>query len=164
MQQSESMPRLRIRLATVGDADVVAELLFAFNTEFETPTPSADEFAPRLRDMIASEAAFVVLAEVDHIGVGFALVTTRSTPYGDGPLAQLEELYVRSDLRGQGIGSQVMTLLVEEVRRRDGIEIHINVDEIDHDTRRFYEQHGFTNIQPGEEFAMLCYLRELPSA
>jgi hypothetical protein len=34
------------------------------------------------------------------------------------------------------------------VRERGGGEIHINVDEIDTDTRRFYERHGFVNIKP----------------
>jgi hypothetical protein len=29
------------------------------------------------------------------------------------------------------------------------------------DTRRFYECHGFADIQPGKDHRMLCYLREL---
>lgn len=60
---------------------------------------------------------------------------------------------------------RVGTVLLQEVDARlRGVgcgEIHINVDEIDHDTRRFYERHGFVNIQPGENYRMLCYLREL---
>lgn len=32
---------------------------------------------------------------------------------------------------------------------------------IDVDTRRFYERHGFTDIEPGTNYRMLCYLREL---
>ncbi len=35
------------------------------------------------------------------------------------------------------------------------------VEVIDHDTRRFYERHGFVNIEPGEDYRVLCYLREL---
>ena len=26
------------------------------------------------------------------------------------------------------------------------------------DTRRFYERHGFANIEPGEDYRMLCYI------
>ena len=40
-------------------------------------------------------------------------------------------------------------------------EMHINVDEIDVDTRRFYERHGFVNIEPGTDYRMLCYLQAL---
>ena len=36
--------------------------------------------------------------------------------------------------------------------------MHINVDEVDVDTRRFYERHGFRNIEPGVDYRMLCYI------
>jgi hypothetical protein len=29
------------------------------------------------------------------------------------------------------------------------------------DARRFYERHGFVNIELGTDYRMLCYLREL---
>lgn len=38
--------------------------------------------------------------------------------------------------------------------------MHTNVDEIDADTRRFDERHGFTNIQPGEDGRMVFSVRE----
>lgn len=39
--------------------------------------------------------------------------------------------------------------------------MHINVDEVDVDTRRFYERHGFFDIEPGKDYRMLCYIQEL---
>ncbi len=155
------------RLASVVDAVVVGRLLFDFNTEFETPTPSAADFADRFTTLLARPDVLVVLAEDPGAGsatstaTGFGLLTLRPTPYGDGPLAQLEELYVVPSLRDRGIGTALLTRAVAEVEARGGIEVHINVDEVDADTRRFYERHGFTNIQPGADYRMLCYLREL---
>ncbi|MDF3281531.1 MULTISPECIES: GNAT family N-acetyltransferase [unclassified Gordonia (in: high G+C Gram-positive bacteria)] len=156
-----SVPGRLVRLAGPGDAAVVGRLLFDFNTEFESPTPSADEFAGRFARLLARHDVLVVLAESDGEPTGFAYLTLRPTPYGDGPLAQLEELYVVPALRDGGIGTALLTRAVDEVLDRDAIEMHINVDEIDTDTRRFYERHGFTNIEPGEDYRMLCYLREL---
>lgn len=150
-----------VRLATPADAAVVGGLLFDFNTEFETPTPSADEFALRFDELLGRDDVLVVLAEDGGVATGFGYLTLRPTPYGDGPLAQLEELYVVPGLRDQGIGTAILTRAVDEVLARDAIEVHINVDEVDTDTRRFYERHGFTNIEPGEDYRMLCYLREL---
>ncbi|MBM0123611.1 GNAT family N-acetyltransferase [Pimelobacter simplex] len=157
------MDPMTVRLATSADAFVVGGLLFDFNTEFDTPTPTAADFGDRFTTLLARPDVFVVLAEDPATGdaTGFGLLTLRPTPYGDGPLAQLEELYVVPPLRDQGIGTALLTRAVAEVEERGGIEVHINVDEIDVDTRRFYERHGFTNIQPGEDFRMLCYLREL---
>ena len=39
--------------------------------------------------------------------------------------------------------------------------MHIGVDEVDTDTRRFYECHGFVNILPGTDYRMLFYEIEL---
>ena len=33
-----------------------------------------------------------------------------------------------------------------------------DVDEVDADTRRFYERHGFVNIEDGVDYRMLCYV------
>ncbi|QUD82483.1 GNAT family N-acetyltransferase [Gordonia polyisoprenivorans] len=156
-----TVPGRLVRLAGPGDAAVVGRLLFDFNTEFESPTPSADEFAGRFTRLLARDDVLVVLAESDGEPTGFAYLTLRPTPYGDGPLAQLEELYVVPALRDGGIGTALLIRAVDEVLDRDAIEMLINVDEIDTDTRRFYERHGFTNIEPGENYRMLCYLREL---
>lgn len=148
-----------VREAEVADADLVGRLLFEFNTEFESPTPSAAEFAGRFRRLLSEDDVVVLLAG-DGNATGFALLTLRPTPYFDGPLAQLEELYVRPDLRDGGIGTAILERAIALVRERGAGEMHINVDEVDTDTRRFYERHGFVNIQPGADYRMLCYLRE----
>ncbi len=149
-----------VRAAALEDADVVGGLLFDFNIEFETPTPPAQEFARRFASLLLRDDVLVLLAGPEE-ATGFAYLTLRPTPYGDGPLAQLEELYVRPHLRGRGIGTALLTRAAVEVEGRGAIEMHINVDEIDVDARRFYERHGFVNIEPGTDYRMLCYLREL---
>jgi GNAT superfamily N-acetyltransferase len=149
-----------VRRATPDDADLVGRMLFDFNTEFESPTPAAGELADRFRLLLARDDVLVLLAERPD-PTGFALLTLRPTPYYDGPLVQLEELYVVPDLRDQGIGSALLTRAVGLAIEAGAGEMHINVDEIDTDTRRFYERHGFVNIEPGTDYRMLCYLREL---
>lgn len=153
-------PDSSVRIATASDAAVVGGLLHDFNVEFGSPTPSAAEFATRFERLLLRDDVLVVLGEVADESVAFAYLTMRPTPYGDGPLAQLEELYVRPSLRDRGIGTVVLERAIAEVLARGAIEMHINVDEVDADTRRFYERHGFTNIQPGADYRMLCYLRE----
>lgn len=150
-----------IRTAGPQDAGTVGQLLADFNAEFDTPGPDAPTLAGRFAQLLARDDVWVLLAERAGAAVGFAYLTLRPTPYADGPLAQLEELYVRPHLRDRGIGTLVIREVVAGVRERGGAEIHINVDEDDTDTRRFYERHGFTNLQPGTDYRMLCYLREL---
>ena len=155
------MAKAVLRAAGPADADVVGRLLQDFNDEFDTSGPAADAFARRFRTLLDRPDVLVLLAENPPEPVGFAFLTPQPTPYYDGLLAQLEELYVRPDLRDQGIGTELLLGSIEAVRERGACEVHINVDEVDADTRRFYERHGFTNIQPGADYRMLCYLREL---
>ncbi|UFU02751.1 GNAT family N-acetyltransferase [Ruania suaedae] len=150
-----------VRLAGPDDAEVVGRLLFDFNREFEAPTPPAATFAQRFGVLLARADVLVLLAGEQSRPTGFAFLTLRPSPYFEGPLAQLEELYVVPWLRDRGIGTALLTAAVAQVRERGAGEIHIGVDEIDTDTRRFYERHGFTNLEVGTDDRMLLYLRPL---
>lgn len=92
---------------------------------------------------------------------GFALATLRPTPYYDGPLAVLDELYVVPAQRGLGLGTELLSQLVAILGGLACGEMHINVDSEDVDARRFYERHGFRNCEPGSADSMLCYVRGL---
>ncbi len=158
--RSRDMGEAEVRTATVEDAGVVGRLLWDFNTEFETPTPSAEEFAARFARLLALDEVLVLLTGGEE-PTGFAYLTLRPTPYSDGPLAQLEELYVLPHLRNRGVGTALLQQALELCRERNAGEMHVNVDAVDTDTRRFYERHGFQNLLPGTDCQMLFYEREL---
>lgn len=138
---------------------MLGRLLWDFNTEFESETDDADVLADRFARLLALEGVLAVLAEDDSgEPLGFALVTLRPAIWYDGPVSQLEELYVVPDLRSGGIGTRILALCRELVHELGSPEMHINVDEVDADTRRFYERHGFRNIEDGTDYRMLCYI------
>lgn len=148
-------------LATFEDAPTLTRLQIAFDTEFDSPTPAYDALLERYRTVLADQDGFAIIARHGDEPTGFALVTLRPTISCDGPLAVLDELYVCPPLRDQGIGTSILNRVLAEIRERSGGEVHINVDEVDTDTRRFYERHGFVNIEPGTDYRMLCYIQEL---
>lgn len=154
-----------IRLATPADAGSLGRMLYEFNTEFESATPTADDAARRFGDLLARDDVLAVVASTGPsdvpTDVGFTLLTLRPTPYSDHPLAQLEELYVRPDLRGRGLGTAIITRALSEVVARRSGEMLINVDADDLGARRFYERHGFTDRDPDTGAGMRCYLRQL---
>jgi GNAT superfamily N-acetyltransferase len=147
------------RLATPADADEAARLLYDFNVEFETPTPAVDVLAARLRVLLAGTETFAILAGTPAVAV--ALVTLRPNVWHVGPVALLDELYVVPDLRGRGVGSRVIDLLLATVRQRSVSLVEINVDEGDVDAQRFYERHGFAATDPGSTERALYFFRDL---
>jgi GNAT superfamily N-acetyltransferase len=147
------------RRATAADADEVAQLLHDFNTEFDTPSRGADVLAARLRWLLAGDETIAIIAGTPAVAV--ALVTLRPNVWYAGQVALLDELYVVPRLRGQGIGSALVDLLVSMARGR-GVElIEINVDEGDVDAQRFYERHGFSSTEPGSSERAFYYTQEL---
>jgi GNAT superfamily N-acetyltransferase len=148
-----------VRQATVADAGVVAEMLDAFNREFDTPTPGAPVLAARLRRFIAESRLVALLAGEPPVGV--AVLSFRSNVWYDGPVAALDELYVRPDMRGQRFGHAMLEAACRLARERGAGTFEINVDGEDTDARRFYEAHGFTNTEPGASEPMYFYYRDL---
>ena len=164
MDPHEDAQHIHVRVAGAADASCAGRLLFDFNTEFDTPTPSAQDFTSRFQTMLERQDVLVLVAEDsstdDPRAVGLAYLTLRPTPYGDGPIAELEELYVQPELRNHGVGSWLLLEALEQVRQRCALEMRIGVDEADREARRFYERHGFRNTEPGETSRMLCYVSD----
>ena len=148
-----------VRAATVEDADVLARLLHDFNVEFDTPSPGPAVLARRLRILLPQPTTSALLA--GEPVVGFALVTLRTNVWFDGPVALLDELYVRPDLRDRGIGSAVVERLLADSVAAGVAMVEINVDEGDVETLRFYERHGFTRTEPGSDERAFYVWREL---
>lgn len=119
----------------------------------------AEVLADRLRELLATEETFAILAGTPAVAV--ALVTLRPNVWYSGPVALLDELYVAPSLRGRGIGSKVIDLLLTQAHQRSVSLVEINVDEGDVDARRFYERHGFATTEPGSAERALYYFREL---
>ena len=147
------------RLATADDAATVARLLDAFNREYEVPTPGASVLAARLERLLLREDVMALLTGEPPVAV--ALVTLRPNVWYYGSVAILDELYVVPGYRCRGLGSELLAAVEAETRRRGGEVIEINVDGEDIDARRFYERHGYSNMEPGQVEPMLFYYREL---
>ena len=93
--------------------------------------------------------------------IAVALLTLRPNVWHEGSVALLDELYVVPALRGQGIGSELVDRAEAVAQQRGAEVLEINVDGQDVDARRFYERHGYTNTEPGQDEPMLYYYKRL---
>ncbi|HEX5739991.1 MAG TPA: GNAT family N-acetyltransferase [Pilimelia sp.] len=148
-----------VRAAGAADAPVVAALLDDFNREFGCPTPGPAVLAERLRRLLPGPDVAALLTGAPAVGV--AVVSFRANVWYDGPVALLDELYVRPDLRGRRHGHSLLQAACALARERGADVLEINVDGGDTAARRFYEAHGFRNVDEGATEPMFYYYRTL---
>jgi GNAT superfamily N-acetyltransferase len=148
-----------VRTAELADAAAAAALLHDFNIEFATPTPGAAVLEQRLLAMLERDDVIVLLAQDPPAAL--ALVTFRPSVWDAGPVALLEELYVRPSLRSRGIGGALLECAVSLARDRGTETFEINVDEGDVDAQRFYVAHGFADTGPDQPERAFYYYRRL---
>src|ERR1700722_7257581 len=147
------------RAATPSDAETVARLLDAFNREYHAATPGPEVLATRLRSLLAGSDVIAFLAG-DPAGA-VALLTLRPNVWYDGPIVLVDELYVVPEARGRGFGSALLGAVESLSRERGAQLIEIAVDGADTDTHRFYERHGYTATDAGQDQPSFYYHRSV---
>lgn len=93
--------RCQIRAAATSDAEAVAVLAAALAQSFTFSRTRFDRTYPAL---IAADDACLLLAVNGHEHIGYLLGFEHLTLYANGPAAWVEEVFVRSQHRGRGIG------------------------------------------------------------
>jgi ribosomal protein S18 acetylase RimI-like enzyme len=151
---------MRIRKASPGDAFAFGRLLYAFNVEFDEPTPSAEEIAERAAPLIESGEIVVLFAGAGPDG--FAQFRFRPSLYSGALDAYLEELYVVPERRGRGLGRALLEAAMEHAREHGAAHIDLGTSEDDVAAIGLYESMGFTNREGGKDGPrMLYYERDL---
>jgi len=97
--------RGEIRQAELGDADDVARLAAELALSFEF---SAARFRENYPALLAADGACLLLAVSGQQSVGYLLGFRHLTFYANGPVGWVEEVVVRDQVRGQGIGRILM--------------------------------------------------------
>jgi GNAT superfamily N-acetyltransferase len=97
--------RGEIRPAEFGDADDVARLAAELAMSFEFSAASFRENYPAL---LAEDCACLLLAVDGHESIGYLLGFRHLAFYANGPVGWVEEIVVRDQDRGRGIGRVLM--------------------------------------------------------
>jgi GNAT superfamily N-acetyltransferase len=170
---------IRIRLATPADAPAVFELILAL-AEYEKLTHevvgSVELLAEHLGGVDTDPAEQrrplieALLAEVDQQTVGFALFFSNYSTFLTKPGIYLEDLFVRPEYRGQGIGKALLSTLAKLALERDCGRLEWNVLDWNEPAIAFYERMGATILPDwrtcrvtGGAIAQLANLGQSPS-
>ena len=135
------------RDATSDDALTIGRLLYAFNREYDDPTPEPEALAERLRELLAGGDTRVVLADDD---AGVAVLRLRPSLWSRALEAYLAELYIVPERRGQGLGRAAMEIVEGIARERGHSNIELNVFGGNETARSLYRALGY-----GEEAVVM---------
>jgi GNAT superfamily N-acetyltransferase len=103
----------------------------------------------------ASPDQMLYVAELDGIVAGTfqIMITTSLTGRGSSSMI-IEAVQTRSDLRGQGIGAEMITFCIEDAKRRGVRLVQLTSNAARKDAHRFYERLGFKPSHLGFKMAL----------
>jgi ribosomal protein S18 acetylase RimI-like enzyme len=154
------------RKMTAADVADAFAMLQSFLAEDEHYLNSSQAYGDRgfqgLNDALdlfleRPELGFVWMAYDDEGAAGICVISYAiSTSMGE-VVAKLDDVSVKSDRTGQGIGTVLMDQLKEQLRREAVARIDVAVHLDNQEARRFYEKLGFITLR---EERLACVIRE----
>ena len=140
------------RDATIDDAPELAELGAATFTDTFGHLYQPDDLAVFLKnhsieagEKELTDSAFAVrVAEKEGKMVGYAKLGPPHLPFEPrGEAAELRQLYVVEEMKGQGVAHTLIDWVIEGARDRRADHLYLSVFTENHRARRFYEKLGF---------------------
>jgi GNAT superfamily N-acetyltransferase len=141
------MSDVRFRLAERRDVPAIVGLLAddGLGAAREVLGPPLPDSYFRAFDMVAQERGnkIIVGERGGRIVACLQLVITHGLSRQGQARATLEAVRVVSDLRGQGVGKQIVSFAMERARAQGASIVQLTSDKSRMDAHRFYEQLGF---------------------
>jgi GNAT superfamily N-acetyltransferase len=134
----------RIEQATAEDIPQLADLLTLLFTQEADFRPDRKRQMHGLRLIVeAPDRGRIFIARIGGKIVGMvSLLFTVSTAEG-GPACWLEDMVVRPDQRGNGVGSRLLEHAVRYAKLHGVTRITLLTDQTNEQALRFYQRHGF---------------------
>lgn len=140
-----------IREAGPGDLEAVVSLLKedVIREVDETDVP-ASAYAAAFAEISAEAHQQLLVGERDGKVVATAQLTwVRQLSYVGGLMCQVESVRVRTELRGEGLGRELMQHVVAEARRRGAVRVELSTNSRRRRAQAFYRELGFVDSHVG---------------
>ena len=143
------------RKLTAADVSDAFEMLRAFLNEDEHYLDSSQAYGDRgfqgLNDALdlfleQPELGFVWMAYDEEGLAGICVVCYAISTSMGSVVAKLDDVSVKADRRGQGIGTALLEQLKEQLRKESVMRIDVAVHLDNPEARRFYENLGFVAL------------------
>jgi GNAT superfamily N-acetyltransferase len=152
-----SNSQVQIRYAVVSDLELIFTLI-SQKAEFDGCLEPLSATIDKLKQTIFgdSQLAKVLLAEVEGKVVGYALFFETYSSFLAQPCIWLDDLFVLSSMRGQGIGTALLNHLAKIAQEQNCGRLEWTVNIANTDGIEFYQQLGAKILEP----IKLCRLNQ----
>jgi GNAT superfamily N-acetyltransferase len=135
---------IQIDVAAESDLDEVVSLLRELvDTVEDQGGIDIKVAAGNLAALLGDSNSHLLVARKGGEVVGFVNFTVRRTALHAGPSGLIDELVVRSSLRGSGVGRSLVMAAADTCRRLGCAELEVSTEKTNAAARRFYRQCGF---------------------
>jgi GNAT superfamily N-acetyltransferase len=139
---------LTIRPATAADVPLILEFIRELAGYEREPDAVIATEADLLRDGFGPEPKFsVAIAEWDHQSAGFAFYFWNYSTWQGKPGIFLEDLFVRPEFRGKGIGKALLVHLARVAVQNNGSRLVWQVLDWNTPAIQFYESLGASPLK-----------------
>jgi GNAT superfamily N-acetyltransferase len=143
------MDPFSVAVAALADCRECAQLLADQLREHDIGS-STEHLERILEDVAGGDTGrgFLMLARADSGKVvGVAYVATILSAEHCGPVAWLEELYVTPDYRHHGIGTALVTSVLERAQKTGIVAVDLEVDTDHKQATSLYQRFGFRRLE-----------------
>lgn len=136
-----------IQVADIDDADAIVEMWLALadgQRQYGSHIP-ADSNRTQIRESVLRHIAGdqLLLAQTDR-RCGFVMFTVETGTFEqDVTRGIVENLYVRPEYRGEGIGSELLAGAEQRLDERGAETVALNVMADNESAQQFYRRHGY---------------------
>ena len=140
-------PKLRIEHAGEQDASLILEFIRAL-AEYEKHLDKVEATEERIRETIfaAEPRAQVIFAYDGENPVGFAVFFYTYSTFAGQPGLYLEDIYVKSEARGKGVGRQLFRYLARRAKEKGCCKMEWAVLRWNKAAIKFYESLGASRV------------------
>lgn len=137
---------LQIRMAKEDDVPVILKFIIEL-AEFEGAANEIHSTEEGLRHVLfARHGAEALIAEMDRIPIGFAIWAYSFSTFTGKPTLYIDDIYVREDYRGNGIGSRMFSCLAEIAYQNDCARMDWYCMETNVSGKEYYHRMGAEEI------------------
>lgn len=144
---------LSFRDAARADLAVILELGFAGAAVpglVKPPEPDHPDMLAGFEAISADPNHRLIVAEENGVIVGTLQISYIPGVSGNGMWrGQIENVHIRSDRRGKGLGGEVMEWAIARCRERGCGVVQLTSNKVRKDAHRFYERLGFEKSHEG---------------